>query len=294
MTEMDLVTIGIASFNAEQTIERAISAAQSQSYPNIEILVVDDASTDATPQIVKQMIAQDSRIRLIVHGANGGPSRSRNTIIENARGEFLMIQDHDDASLPERATKQLERLRAAESELDHDKIICFVSRHFTRLDGTEGYAQAVASDGSTLGGEQLALYILLREGLPREKRGKVASGTMLARLSTFRNLDGYDERFRRDEDSDLVVRLALAGGNCVGVPEPLVLRYVTLGPDKSRRVSLENALKLPRKHKEFLKLRGAYIAAVCTTHAVFGKRGTRRLWKVLANVARREQGSEGP
>ena len=77
-----LITIGITCFNAEDTIERAISGALSQSWKNIEILVVDDASTDSSRKKVQRFNKKDDRVKLLKRNVNGGPAAARNTILK--------------------------------------------------------------------------------------------------------------------------------------------------------------------------------------------------------------------
>ena len=84
-----LVTIGITCFNARDTIGRAIASAQAQDWPAIEIVVVDDRSSDGSPDAVRALAECDHRIRLIVHERNGGTAVARNTVLANANGEFI-------------------------------------------------------------------------------------------------------------------------------------------------------------------------------------------------------------
>jgi glycosyltransferase involved in cell wall biosynthesis len=70
--------------------------------PELEVIVVDDASTDATLEIASQLAAQDSRVRVLHNESNSGPSVSRNRAIAAARGEWVAILDADDSWFPER------------------------------------------------------------------------------------------------------------------------------------------------------------------------------------------------
>ncbi|HET6348444.1 MAG TPA: glycosyltransferase family 2 protein, partial [Candidatus Krumholzibacteria bacterium] len=69
---MDLITVGITCFNAEDTIERAVRSAQAQTWDNIEIVVADDASRDRSRAIVQQLASGDARIRVVHHETNSG------------------------------------------------------------------------------------------------------------------------------------------------------------------------------------------------------------------------------
>ena len=86
---LPLITIGIASFNALNTIEKAISSALRQSWKNIEIIVVDDCSYDGTYEFLKKLSKQNQQIKIFRNSKNLGIGYVRNRIISKANGEFL-------------------------------------------------------------------------------------------------------------------------------------------------------------------------------------------------------------
>ena len=106
-----LVSVIIPAYNAEKFIEEAIKSAQNQTYKNIEIIVVDDGSTDGTAEIVKKLAKKDKRIRYH-HQKNKGVSIARNTAINYSKGQFIALLDQDDIWLPEKIKEQMETLRA--------------------------------------------------------------------------------------------------------------------------------------------------------------------------------------
>ncbi len=90
-----LVSIIIPVYNSEKYLEAALESAIYQSYENIEILLIDDGSTDTSPQICDIYAKKDSRVR-VIHQKNSGPSAARNRGVEEARGEYLTFFDNDD------------------------------------------------------------------------------------------------------------------------------------------------------------------------------------------------------
>lgn len=90
-----LVSIIIPVYNSDKYLEAALESAINQSYKNIEILLIDDGSTDASPQICDIYSKKDSRVR-VIHQKNSGPSAARNRGVEEARGEYLTFFDNDD------------------------------------------------------------------------------------------------------------------------------------------------------------------------------------------------------
>lgn len=90
-----MITVVVPLFNDEAYIDSCLNSILSQSVEDIEVIVVDDGSTDSSQDIVKKKIDQDCRVRLISQ-KNSGMSAARNTGIENARGDYIMFVDSDD------------------------------------------------------------------------------------------------------------------------------------------------------------------------------------------------------
>ncbi len=102
-----LVSIIMAAYNAERTIEQAINSVLSQTYPDFELLVIDDCSTDSTVQIVQQLAAKDNRIRLTSNEKNSGVSYTRKHGLDEAKGAWIAILDSDDAWTEDKLEKQI-------------------------------------------------------------------------------------------------------------------------------------------------------------------------------------------
>ena len=100
----------VPAYNAAATIERTISSVLNQTYSDLELLVVDDGSTDETAALVQRMANVDSRIRLL-QKANGGLVSARNHAISLASGEFIAPVDADDIWHPEKIGKQVALMR---------------------------------------------------------------------------------------------------------------------------------------------------------------------------------------
>src|SRR5690606_9889930 len=88
-----LITIGICCYNSQDTAARAIASALAQDWPNIEVLVVDDGSSDSTAEVIQKAIAGHKNARFIPHEKNKGFAGALNTVIEKAMGDFLAIFD---------------------------------------------------------------------------------------------------------------------------------------------------------------------------------------------------------
>lgn len=91
-----LVTVYISTYNRVELLKRAVESVRQQTYENLEIIIVDDCSTDATHDYLKEVEEQDIRIRYFLKEKNSGACVSRNIAIENATGEFITGLDDDD------------------------------------------------------------------------------------------------------------------------------------------------------------------------------------------------------
>ncbi len=102
-----LVSVLMPAYNREKYIGEAIESISTQTYPNWELIIVDDGSTDSTAEIVKSYQAKDNRIILYQFPENKGIPYARNKCLELAKGEYLANLDSDDIALPERLEKQV-------------------------------------------------------------------------------------------------------------------------------------------------------------------------------------------
>jgi glycosyltransferase involved in cell wall biosynthesis len=94
-TDQPLVSVVIAAYNGAAFIDRTLMRARNQTYENLEIIIVDDGSTDASPQIIADHARKDPRIRM-VRQPNAGVAAARNRGVTEARGELIAFLDHDD------------------------------------------------------------------------------------------------------------------------------------------------------------------------------------------------------
>lgn len=108
-----LVTVIVPTYNAEHTLPVALRSLTEQTWKNLEILVVDDCSTDNTAQIVSDFSKQDARIRLLQAEKNGGPYVARNLALLEAKGDFITTNDADDWSHAQKIEIQVNHLCAS-------------------------------------------------------------------------------------------------------------------------------------------------------------------------------------
>ena len=110
---MPLVSVIMSVYNGEEYLAAAIESILAQTFADFEFIVVDDGSQDRSPQIVREYMNRDGRIRLIQLERNLGPAAARNRGLAAASGDFVTGMDSDDVCLPERLQKQVDFLRSA-------------------------------------------------------------------------------------------------------------------------------------------------------------------------------------
>ena len=95
-----LVTVAVAAYNVEKFLKKGMKYVTGQTYRNLDIILVDDGSTDRTSQLCDELAEEDSRIR-VFHKDNGGLGSARNVGIEQAKGEYICFFDVDDSLEPD-------------------------------------------------------------------------------------------------------------------------------------------------------------------------------------------------
>ena len=119
-TQQPDVTFIIAAYNAEDTLARAMESALAQVSVSVEVIVVDDCSTDSTYTIARGF--QDPRVKVIRQIKNGGPGRARNTGIAAATGRWIAVLDADDTVLPGRSAAMIARAEPNRAEVVVDNL----------------------------------------------------------------------------------------------------------------------------------------------------------------------------
>ncbi len=215
-----LVSVVMPTFNRANLIVRAIESVLHQAYENIELLVVDDASSDDTASVMSRY-ADNVRVKYIRREANGGAAATRNTGLQAASGEFIAFHDDDDEWLYDRLTAQLKYFEADSSLA---LTSCAMMRYNSRDDQFlfPPKAMARASDARRALAENLFAF----------------TQTWLARRECLIALGGFDETLRVWDDWDLMFRVSQAYA-VKYTPELGVISHPSpqgIGADVSRRV----------------------------------------------------------
>lgn len=189
MTPSPVVSIIIPTYNRAHLLRRAIDSVQAQTFDDIEIIVVDDASIDDTKAVVDSY--DNTRILYIQHQNNKGGGAARNTGISAASGAYVAFLDSDDEWIPQKLEKQLHVFEKGDSELG------LVYTAYAKFDW-KGEFIHIQSNG--------AQSFLLNELLRRNFIG--TTSTVLVKRDCLIQIGGFDERFESCQDWDLWIRLA--------------------------------------------------------------------------------------
>lgn len=256
--KLPLITIGITCYNAQTSIARAIESALAQDWPNFEIIVVDDCSTDNSVSIVEK----HKTVHLIQHEINQGPAGARQTILDNAKGQYIAFFDDDDSSHPNRLTAQYERITQYAQQAQKDLIACYASGERIYENGYKVQLDAIGSKADVPVGQAVANRYLFFASSPKLFFGTgTPSCSLMVRTDILKEAGGFDSNFRRVEDVDFAIRLALKGGHFIGCSENLFTQYATIGADKSPEKNKDAEIQLAEKHKNYLKSVGRYYYA---------------------------------
>lgn len=227
------VSVIIPAFNAAKTIIRAIDSARQQHVGPIEIIVIDDGSTDRTVDVVRNNISSDENIQILQMQTNSGVSAARNTGISIAQGKYLAFLDADDIWLPAKLRKQIDRM-------EQDASITLVSCNSRLISESgvplkEGHLNRPPVEG-TDAWKTLLIYNF------------IPTPTVLTRTALVKALGGFDVSLAVGEDLDLWIKLGIQGRIAI-LPDILINYYDLAGSLMKRHSDRTAAIVLPMLDK---------------------------------------------
>ncbi len=200
------VSVVITTHNRAALLPRAIRSVLAQTYENYELIVVDDCSTDDTPDVIRTFV--DSRIRVVRHADNMGQSAAINTGIRLARGEYIAFLDDDDEWVETKLLRQVRTLDAS------DPRVGLVYTWFDYVDVANGVRRA--GGRSVMSGD--ISEDILGWDLP------APTSAYLVRAKAARGIGGFDETLAVANDLDFVARLSMQWHGA-GVRDVLMLMH---------------------------------------------------------------------
>lgn len=231
MSAVPSVSVVLPTFNRAAALARSIGSVLAQTHDDLELIVVDDGSTDDTAAVVAAL--DDPRVRYVHLGHRAGVSVARNRGVALARGAWVAFQDSDDRWLPERLARQM----AAGQE----RVALIVTRDHVVNDPALSYRDVAAAAGEVVDVTDLARYRL------------PPAATWLARRDALLATGGFDAHLDCYEDWELGLRLR-QWGRLLLVNHVLVERERSAGSLFSDEASrLRNLARIVERHAETLR-----------------------------------------
>jgi glycosyltransferase involved in cell wall biosynthesis len=223
------VSICIPTYNRANFLQYSVNSVLTQTYQDFEIIICDDASTDNTPEIIKQW--HDPRIRYIRQPLNGGRSKNMRSGFEAAKGVYFIKFDDDDALTPEFLEKTV-------AVLDTEAEIDFVCTNHWIINQNNKRDELATQENSTKWGKnklpQGLIPNLLKETFINQS---LQVGSTLFRHSSLQEVNFMRPEADGCEDFDLLVRLALLNKQGYFIPE-FLMEYRLHGGQNSLKQNL--------------------------------------------------------
>jgi succinoglycan biosynthesis protein ExoO len=228
------VSVVMANYNGARHLAAAVGSVLGQTLADLELIVVDDRSTDDSLAVVDRAAGDDPRVRVLAQAQNSGPGAARNRGLDAARGRWLAIVDSDDLLEPDRLAALVARGEAADADIVVDNLLLFTDADPTGRPFLAGPAWAAA--------RPLGVADLVRSGR------LYARGPDLGFLKPLFRAPALGElRYRTDvrigEDYNLLLRLLLAGRSLWLEPRALY-RYRKHAASTSHRLRPEHVAQM--------------------------------------------------
>ncbi len=225
--EKSLVSVVIPTYRDRGNLKRAIDSVLAQTYPNIEVIIVDDNNpTDCwrtSTQTLMNEYKEDERVHYIKHALNKNGAAARNTGIKNSKGKYIAFLDDDDYFKPSKIEIQVALL---ENDLEFQAAYCQCERN--------GKVIAKNLPYGNLGKDILLL------------KTNLFTPSLIFRAESIKHINGFDESFKRHQDYEMMIRFFAEGFRINVAQEALTVIGTNSGENRPDAESME-ALK-----KQFL------------------------------------------
>lgn len=241
--DSELISVVIPAFNRSSLITGAIKSVLRQTWTNLELIIVDDCSTDDTVAVIRAI--DDPRIRVIEMAENSGPSAARNRGIEHAKGTWVAFQDSDDEWLPDKLALQMSRI----AELGPTCVGAYCG-------------MAVEGSIRLKQGQRVTVRYLPDPDLAQTEgdlsntlntTSAISTQMLMVRRSILERLDGFDESLQALEDWDLAIRLAEQGPIAFVDRILVIQRFSPNSITRNRRKWVAARARLLEKHQSRLQ-----------------------------------------
>ena len=224
MSHTPAVSVVVGAYNAARFLPEMIQSILDQAFHDFEFIIVDDGSTDQTPQILQSYAQRDSRIRVLTI-PHGGIVDAANAGLRAARAELIARADADDVALPQRLEKQVQYMS------EHPECVCVGARMLL----IEPYGSPMGTTQHKLTHEEIDAELLLGSGWAMPQPVAMMRKSVVMKVGAYRN------EYLWSEDLDLFLRLAEVG-RLANLPDVLVKYRNHPGSTNHRRAKLQAEL----------------------------------------------------
>lgn len=252
-----LVSVNITTYNRAHLLRRCLKPVFSQSYPNIEIVIVDDCSSDETPEVIHKLAAEDKRLKYFRHKTNQGNAFSRNTALKHCNGKYIAFLDDDDEWIDVHKLKK--QVGIFEKSASTYGIVC--SNVISHRGNTGSKPVEISKP------DNLREHILKRNGI-------IFNSTVMTKRSILEQTNGFDIQLPRGIDSDFYRMCIVTFGYDVFFMNDYTTLVHEHGADRMTNYNTKQGLKNVIRANIYLirKYRFAYPAHLSALSA--------RLWNV--------------
>lgn len=209
---MKTVSVVIPTYGRATNLKRAIDSCLNQTYENVEVIVVDDNPPESegrieTSSMINSCYLNNDRLTYICHEFNLNGAAARNTGIASSTSDYIAFLDDDDEFLPEKIYQQVEVIMACDA-------VAAYTRCYKYKNGLSFYETSYSSSCR----EQLK-YDVYCQNI------EINSSAILCRRNVLNDINGFDPKFKRNQDYEFLIRL-LNQGNVLAIDKPLYIMHV--------------------------------------------------------------------
>lgn len=229
------ISVVVPVYNSEKFVEKAVRSVLEQTYEPIEVIVVNDGSSDYTTKILADLELEYSKVR-ILNQSNQGAAAARNRGIEQARGDWIAFMDADDISKPNRFEVQVNKIKS-------DKDLAVVGSRVEFIDASGAKTDETAPN--TIHSLCLSWMLLFID--------LVFQPTWLAKTSVLKEIGGYDEDFTVAHDFDLIAKINRAHKISV-VDDVLVMmrKHDSRITSSKSELQIQNAMIISKREQKLI------------------------------------------
>ncbi len=192
-SEKPLVSVIIPTYNRKGTIKRAIDSVLNQTYKNIELIIVDDCSTDGTQEYLMREYEKIQNIVYVVNDVNLGGNEARNIGVTYSMGEYIAFQDSDDEWMLDKVEKQMNLMLKEKTGMVYSRFLIHCK------DGTKKSFPPNALERKDITGDMFRMLLL---------NPLIGTPTMLMKKNCFENIGGFNKKLSCLQDYEFSIRFS--------------------------------------------------------------------------------------